>query len=150
VLGAEIGSSSCVQTISSRSPRFTLTRTRPPAGRESAVDRAGELQPRALRDVEREAQPAGRTGGEAAAEDVVQAEAALRGGEDRLAALAGGTGLDEAVGGTEQVHRLGGGRRRGGEGGGECAGRIGLIGQQGKLARPGAPAKRSALARALC
>ncbi len=87
---------------------------------EARVDRAGELQPRALRDVEREAQPAGRTGGEAAAEDVVQAEAALRGREDRLAALAGGRGLDEAVGGAEQVHRLGGAAAGGeGEGGGE-------------------------------
>ena len=83
--------------------------------------RAGELQARALRDVEREAQPAGRPGGEAAAEDVVQAQAALRGLEDRLAARAGGRGLDEPVAGAEQVHGLGGAAAAGeekGEGGG--------------------------------
>ena len=75
---------------------------------KARVDGAGELEPRALRDVEREAQPPRRAGGEAPADDVVQAEPALARLEHGLAALARGRGLDEAVAGAEQVHRFGG------------------------------------------
>ena len=87
---------------------------------EARVDRAGQLQPRALRDVEREAQPAGRPRREAAANDVVQAQAAPRGLEHAPAVRAGGRGLDETVAGAEQVHGLGGAAAAGedqGEGG---------------------------------
>ena len=71
--------------------------------------------------VQREAQPSRRAGGEAAVNDVVHAQAAPRGLEDRLAVRAGGRGLDEPIAGAEQVHGLGGAAAAGeekGEGGG--------------------------------
>ncbi len=71
---------------------------------EALTDRAAEAEPCALRQVEAEAQPAGRSRREGAVEDFVHAHGRAEVGEHRLPVEAGHARLDEGRARAEEVH----------------------------------------------